>query len=247
MIKKFKSGAGKLTNETLAVLSLRIIEAVSNSGIEQAQASKQFMVLKQVNNNYQTLFVPRSQKNQSEQIKDCFAKRQKLYKSITGYATGLVNSPDASVKQSAIEVVGILTAYGTNMAGARIAEQTIRYIRIIEMLKAESMAAHLQKLQLGAHIDELDNLQREYENLYTGRGNDKLGQLYPSTMRKELAEALHLHYEETCWFAKQHDTDAWKLLVAVIEMRLSEVKTSRKSNTKTMGTEPVATQSLQSA
>lgn len=43
MIHNFKSGVNKLTNETLATLSLRTIEAVSNSGIEQAQTSKQFI------------------------------------------------------------------------------------------------------------------------------------------------------------------------------------------------------------
>lgn len=247
MIQNFKSGVGKLTNETLAVLSLRVIEAVSNSGIEQAQTSKQFAELKQVNDNYQTLFVPRSQKIQSELISACFAKRQELFKSITAYVTGLLNSPDPSVKQSATEVVKIVTAYGTNLAGARIAEQTIRYIRIIEMLKAESMTTHLQKLQLSARVDELDNLQREYENLYTGRGNDRLSVQYPSAMRKELTEALYLHYEETCWLAKQHETEAWKLLIAVIEMRLSEVKTSKKSSTKTTDTGTETTQGAQSA
>ena len=82
MIQNFKSGVNKLTNETLATLSLRTIEAVSNSGIEQAQTSKQFIALKQVNDNYQTLFAPRSQKLQSEQINICFAKRQGLFKSI---------------------------------------------------------------------------------------------------------------------------------------------------------------------
>ena len=247
MIHNFKSGVNKLTNETLATLSLRTIEAVSNSGIEQAQTSKQFIALKQVNDNYQTLFAPRSQKLQSEQINICFAKRQGLFKSIVGYTSGLLNSPDASVKQSAVEVARILTAHGSTIAGARIAEQTIRYIRVIEMLKAENMVAHLEKLQLSERVDELDRLQREYENLYTGRGNDRISMLYPSAMRKRMVEALSLHYEETCWMAIQHDTDAWKTLIAVIEKRLSEVKTSRKSSSKTSGAESEAAQGLQSA
>jgi len=94
---------------------------------------------------------------------------------------------------------------------------------------------------LSDSITELDTVQREYENYYTGRGDEQLGFTYPSALRKELIEALVAHYEESCWLAKQNETAEWNLLVATIEKRLNEVSISRTSTTESA--EP-ATQEL---
>ena len=231
MKNNFRTKVQKLPNGSLGTLSKRIADTVQKTAIEQAKNSKQYLLLSQVNAEYQALLTPKSQKEISEAVKQSFENRQQLYKTVYTYTNGLLNSPDDETKQAAVQVFRILNAFGTNFNRLKVAEQTIRYIRIIEMLQSTDMTAAIQKLQLSGLVTQLDAAQREYENLYTGRGDERLGFTFASALRKKLIDAIVEHYEECCWLAKQNDTAEWKLLVATIDKRVSEVSTKRTSST----------------
>lgn len=250
----YKSILSKINNESLAMLGLRIIETVNKSGIEQALNGKQFLVLTEVSNRYQLAVGPRNQQLFSKAITERYNTRRDLYNSIYVYVTGLQNSPNADMQAAANEVFAVLNMYGRYFGNLKIADQSLRFIRIVEALKKPELVAALQKTLLTEKVAELDLVQREYEDLYMGRGNDRLGVVSASAMRKEFVEAIKLHVEEVFWMAKQADTEAWKVLSATIEARIGEMKVSaarvKKSETTdtTLQVEATnATGNLQSA
>lgn len=238
MKNNIRTKVQKLPNGSLGTLAIRINESVQKSGIAQAQNTKQFTLLSQVNGRYQALIKPKGQKEISDAVKQKYELREQLLKKIGSYCSGLINSPDEETRLAAIQVNKILTGFGGNLSRMKLAEQAIRYIRIIEMLQSPELAAAIQTLKLTDVVVQLDAIQREYESYYTGRGDERAGFTYASNLRKELADAIVEHYEECCWMAKQNDTDEWRLLVATIERRLAEIYTFRSASTDTEMSEP---------
>lgn len=238
MKSNIRTKVQKLPNGSLGTLAIRINESVQKSGIAQAQNTKQFTLLSQVNGRYQALIKPKGQKEISDAVKQKYELREQLLKKIGSYCSGLINSPDEETRLAAIQVNKILTGFGGNLSRMKLAEQAIRYIRIIEMLQSPELAAAIQTLKLTDVVVQLDAIQREYESYYTGRGDERAGFTYASNLRKELADAIVEHYEECCWMAKQNDTDEWRLLVATIERRLAEIYTFRSASTDTEMSEP---------
>ncbi len=237
MITNFRTKVQKLPNGSLGTLAIRVNESVQKSGIAQAQNTKQFTLLSQVNGRYQALIKPKDQKEISDAVKQKYEMREQLLKKIGSYCKGLINSPDEETKLAAIQVNKILTGFGGNLSRMKLAEQAIRYIRIIEMLKSPELADSIQTLKLTDVVVQLDALQREYESHYTGRGDERAGLISASNLRRELVDAIVEHYEECCWMAKQNGTDEWKLLAATIERRLTEIYTYRSASTDTETTE----------
>ena len=238
MKNNIRTKVQKLPNGSLGTLAIRINESVQKSGIAQAQNTKQFTLLSQVNGRYQALIKPKGQKEISDAVKQKYELREQLLKKIGSYCSGLINSPDEETRLAAIQVNKILTGFGGNLSRMKLAEQAIRYIRIIEMLQSPELAEAIQTLKLTDVVVQLDAIQREYESYYTGRGDERAGFTYASNLRKELADAIVEHYEECCWMAKQNDTDEWRLLVATIERRLAEIYTFRSASTDTEMSEP---------
>lgn len=233
MKNNFRTKVQKLSNGSLGTLALRIIDTVQKSGIAQALVTKQYTLISDVNSRYQSLIQVKDQKEISEAIKQKYQMREQLLKTTGVYCNGLLNSPDPETKQAAMQVNKILTGFGGKLSRMRLAEQAIRYIRIIENLQSPELAEAIQLLKLADVITQLDTIQREYEDFYTERGNERASFTYASNLRKELVEAITDHYEECCWMAKQNDTAEWKLLVATIERRLAEVYTYRTAVTDT--------------
>lgn len=244
MKKNYNSKVQKLTNATLATICFRTIDAVSKSGIEQAQNSKLFIQLNQRYDSYQSLLTALSTQKTAEAVNQSFEHREQLFKSIYKYVNGLLNAPDQATQLAAQRVFDVLNSFGTRPYNAKIAVQTIRYFRMVEMLNKPVLADDLLKLQLSNRIADLDAAQREYESQYTGRGDEQLGKVYPSSQRKKLAETLANFYEEMCWLARQHETAEWLLLVATLEKRLDEIDTSRAKSTNATDQAPATEHKL---
>lgn len=238
MKNNFRTKVQKLPNGSLGTLAKRINDSVQKSGIAQAQNTKQFTLLSQVNSRYQSLITPKDQKEISDTVKEKYEMREQLLKKIGSYCNGLLNSPDEETRLAAIQVNKILTGFRGNLSRMKLAEQAIRYIRIIEMLQSTEVTEAIQTLKLTDVVVQLDTIQREYESYYTGRGDERAGFTYASNLRRELVDAIVEHYEECCWLAKQNDTDEWRLLVVSIERRLAEIYTFRSASTDTEMPEP---------
>jgi len=214
-------------NESLSILSYRIIDIISQSNNEQAINAKQFLNHKQVSNRFKTAIGPRHSAETTTEINDSFTKRYRLFGEIYKYVNGLIKAPDEDTRTSANLIFPILNQYGLFFGNIKISDQSIRYIRIVEALKSPDLADALQKLQLTNKVNELDNAQREYETLYMGRRNKRLGIETASNIRKELINAIKLNVEELNWMALQSDSADLLKLSEEVNLRFGEINISQ--------------------
>ena len=220
---KIKSKASRIGNLSLAALAQRIIDTVIKSGIELARTSKQFLHLVAVNNTYQKSIEPGNEKQISERIKDLFAQRFNLFTDIFDYVEGQTKSPDEDVKAAALLVISQLNKYGRNFNKLKIADQSIHYIRIIESLKRPEMEASVSKILLTAKLAQLDQIQLDYEDQYLGRGNSISTKVFPTSLRKEMENAIKLYVDELNWLAKSSDLSEMYTLYDNVAQRFAEV------------------------
>lgn len=219
----YKSKANRIGILSLAALALRIIDTVIKSGIEAARNSKQFLNLIEVNGRYQKAIEPRNEKQVSEQIKELFAQRYNLFIEIFDYVDGQTKSPDAAVKAAALLVFELLNKYGRNFRNLKIADQSIIFIRIIESLKKHEMEAPIVKILLTDKLAELDQVQLDYENRYLGKGNSLSSKVAPSSLRREMEDAIKLYVDELNWMTKSMDTVEMQTLYSNVNQRFAEV------------------------
>ncbi len=220
-----KSKLVRLSNESLAILALRIIDTVYKSEIAAAKTTKQFVALKEVNERFQQAVEPYSNKQTSDAIDAKFIERRNLFVAVYVYIQGLLNSPDEEIKAAATVLFDIINKYGKNFSFLKIADQSLRYIRIIESLKSAEYAAALTKTLLTDKLQQLDTLQQAYEELYMSRSNMRK-RITASTMRTEMIAAIRSHYEESNWMESQSGLLEWKSLCHNIDMRFGEVNTT---------------------
>ena len=232
----YKSKTNKVGNTSLAALGGRIISTVVKSGIDEAQSSKQYVILQEVNNRYQQAIMPDDVKQLSENINNLFNSRNELFLDIYEYVKGQTKSPAPDIKQAAIKVFSELNRYGRVMTNVKLADLSVRFIRIIEALKNADIIPAVNKIILADKLAEFEQLQLDYEDLYLGRGNDSTVRVAPSSLRKEMQEAVKLYVEELKWMAKGADTEAWHTLYRNVEQRFNEVNvtaTHKKADTPT--------------
>ncbi len=223
MITKIKTKISRVNNDTLATLGMRVIDTVNESGIEEAIGSKQFLNLKEANARYQLSTNPINLKLLSSKVEEKFRERNQLFTEIYTYVKGQTVADDAEVKTAALKVYEELTKFGINFSKLRQADMTMRYIRIIESLQQPEFAEVLVTTKLTAKLAALNTAQREYEDLYMGRGNRVAGKVAPSSIRKQMENALKKHLEETGFLYEKYETEAWKTLYANLRKRFDEV------------------------
>jgi len=237
----YKSKANRVGNISLAALGVRIIDTVAKSGIDQATSSKQFIALQEVNSRYQASIVPGDAKQVSDSIKVLFKSRRVLFDEMYEYVKGQTKSPSPEMKEAALLVFERLNKYGRSYSQAQIADQSVKYIRVIEGLKKSDIAAAVTKIMLTAKVAQLDQLQLDYEDLYLNRGNNSAVRVAPSSLRKEMQETVKLYVEELRWLTNTYDTEEWRALYRNVEQRFSEVNVSNTRKKVTEPESPVAT------
>ena len=222
----YKSKANRIGIFSLALLALRIIETVIKSGIKEARESKLFLQVEEVSGRFQTAVEPGNRKQQKEAIDAKFTERRNLFDEIYIYLQGLLNSPDAEMKSAATLLFEQINKYGKYFGQFKIADQSLRYIRIIESLKKDEFNDAFTKTLLTAKFAALDQLQLDYEELYMGLGNAKAISIAPSNLRKEMENALKVYVEEVRYMAETINTEAWKTLYINVCQRFDEVNVS---------------------
>jgi len=237
----YKSKANRVGNISLAALGVRIIDTVAKSGIDQATSSKQFLVLQEVNSRYQASIVPGDAKQVSDSINALFKSRRILFDDMYEYVKGLTKSPSPEMKEAALLVFERLNKYGRSYSRVQIADQSVKYIRVIEGLKKPDIAAAVTKIMLTDKVAQLDQLQLDYEDLYLNRGNNSTVRVAPSSLRKEMQETVKLYVEELRWLTNTYDTEAWRALYRNVEQRFNEVNVSATRKKVTEPESPVAT------
>ncbi len=232
-MQNFKTKANRVGTQSLAMLALRIIETVIKSAIQEARISKQFLILEEVNSRYQIAVEPAS-KEVSEAIKALFNERKTLFGDIFDYLEGLLKSPDLDMKAAGTLLFGVLNKFGKSYGSFKIADQSLRYIRIIEALKRPEYTAALIKTSLTDKLAQFDELQLSYEDLYMGSGNDSAARIAPSNLRREMEVAIKMYVDELKWLANAAGTEAWNTLYMNVEQRFNEVNVSlvRKKTAK---------------
>lgn len=232
MYTNIKTKIGKVNNDTLATLGMRVIDTVNESGIEEALTSKQFQKLMEVNAEYQQSTNPINVKLMSIEVNNKFLERNKLFLEMFTYIKGLTFSDDTEMREAAQKIYEELTKFGTNFSNIRLADKTMRYIRIIESLQQPEMAEAVLTTQLTAKLAKLYTVQREYEDLYMGKGNRVAGKVTPTSIRKRMGIALKKHLEETGFLYEKYETEAWKTLYTNLNKRFDEVSIAQTSEKK---------------
>lgn len=220
----------RLGVESLAIFSYRVIDTTTKLEIPELENSNEFKTFTEVHNRYQQAVSPRNQQLTSKAIVECYDARQLQFSSMYSYVQGLTNSPETDVQAAAQSVFTVLNMYGRYFYKLKIAEQSLRFIRIVESLKAPGLAAQLAKLKLTDKVAQLDLVQREYEDLYMGRGNARLGVVSASSMRKELQDAMKLFMDEVSWMARKANNSEWETLALQLQARLDEMTVSVKAS-----------------
>jgi len=238
----YKTKTNKINNESRAMLALRMIDTVNKSGIEDAKVSNAFVQLEAVNARYQIAIEPGTAKQVSLSITDKYKERTTLFVSMYEYVYGLLNSPDDEMKAAATLLFEQLSKYGKNFSAYRLADRSLRYIRILESLKMPEYEAALTKTLLSAKLTELDQVQLDYEELYMGRGNTFATKTAPSSLSKELNDAIKLYMDEVNWMATRTNTEAWYTLRNNLQKRFDEVNiTSTRKPADTITETPTST------
>ncbi len=222
----YKTKASRVGNTSLAALGERIISTVVKSGIDEARSSKQYVLLEEVNNRYQQAIMPDDAKQLSENISFLFNQRNQLFLEMYDYVNGQTKSPDPETRQAAAKVFQVLNKYGRGLTSVKIADLSVQFIRIIEALKKAELVPAVTKIILAGMLAEFEQLQLDYEDLYLGRGNDSTVRVAPSSLRKEMENAVKLYVEELKWLANGADTEAWHTLYRNVEQRFNEVNVS---------------------
>jgi hypothetical protein len=222
----YKSKANRVGNLSLAALGLRIIDTVEKSGIDEALNSKQFQQLEGVNNRYQLSIIPNNASEVSKNIGSLFKDRNNLFIDMFDYVKGQTKSPDTDTKTAAVIVFTVLNKYGRGLTNVKIADLSVRFIRIIEGLKKPELAPAVTLMLLTEKLAEFEQLQLDYEDMYMGYGNVSSARVAPSNIRKEMQDAIKLYVEELKWMANSANTEAWRTLYRNVEQRFNEVNVS---------------------
>lgn len=230
---KYKTKANKIGNESLAVLGLRIIETAEKSGMNDAKLTKQFLHLVSVNERFQNAILSGNLKLKTASIDALFNKRNELFLQMYNYLNGLIDSPDAEMKAAATLLFNELDKFGKNFARLKLADKSLRFIRIVQNLKKPECEPALVKTLLVSKVNELNQLQLDYEDLYMDRGNITAVKVAPSNLRKEMEDAVKLYLDEVNWMASQNDTEPWHTLQINLQKRFDEVTVSMIRKKKT--------------
>lgn len=237
----YKSKTNRINNESGAILALRIIDTVAKSGISDAQTSKSFTQLVDVNSRYQVAIEPGNNEQVKIAIKEMFNTRATLFSGMHSYIEGMLNSPDAEMKEVAKLLFDQINKYGKNFSNLKIADQSLRYIRIIEGLKKPEYQIPLMRAGLTEKVALLDQVQLGYEDLYMGRGNISATKVAPSSLRKELNNSIKLYIDEVNWMTNRMDTEEWHTLRYSLQKRFDEVSVSTKKQTTDSAATPATT------
>jgi len=231
---KFKTKTNRINNESSAMLALRMIETVNKSGIQDAIVCKAFSDLCEVNDRYQLAIEPGTSKQVSQSITNKYKERNILFYKTYDYLNGLLNSPELDQKAAATLLFEQVNKFGRSFGRYRLADQSLRYIRIIDNLKRPEFQEALRITSLTNILSQLDQVQLDYEELYTGRGNTNATKVAPSILRKELNDAIKLYMDEVNWMATRTATSEWLTLRTNLEQRFLEVNvTSTRKTTAT--------------
>lgn len=246
----YKSKANRIGNLSLAALGLRIIDTVEKSGIDEAQSSKQFLILKEVNGRYQFAIIPGNSKEVQNSIQGLYSERKTVFVDTYDYVQGLTKSPIPDVKAAAGIVFRELNKFGRTFYKVKIADQSVQYIRIIENMKKPEFQPAITKISLGDKLSHLDQIQLDYESLYLGKGNSDSTNIAPSYLRKEMQKSVKLYLEELRWLANTNETVEWQTLYRNVEQRFNEVNVSvtrKKTETNTDSTTTTSTSAAPTA
>lgn len=224
------SRISKASNESVAMLSKRVLEVVEQSSIQEALNGKAYMAHAELSSQFAKAAEKLKRKELSESVNKNYNDRRDLFAAMYVYAKGLCNAPDAEMAEAAQQVFKALNMYGQFLGNLKVEVQSFRYIRIIEALKQPELAAALTKMQLTVKVAELDSLQRAYENEFADRSNKIKGNISASSLRRALNEAIKLHIDELNWLARQTDSEALRKLCFEVNARVADLIISTQRN-----------------
>jgi len=234
----FRSKTNKANVMQLSALVLRIIESVILSGIQAAKVTKRFLRIVDVSSRYQAAIALDQEENELKKaVKAKYDLRSELFNQMYNYLEGLLNSPNAEMKTAANLLFQQVNRFGKNFSKPMLLVQTAQYHTIIEALKRSEFTDALVTTLLTEKLSALDQVQKDYEQLFMGKTNNSSVKVVPSDLRKELADAIKEYMDEVNLMASEIDTAEWYTLCMNLQNRFDEVNISVVQKTKTEATD----------
>jgi len=211
------------SNETAAMLSIRILELVANSNIAEAMSGKAYLAHAEVSAEFEKATQGLDRKVLSIPVNKYFNDRYELFNNLYVYCNGQLNCPEAATAQAALQVFKVLNMYGFYFKNAKVEVQSLRFKQIIDGLKAPEMIAALTKLGILNKVEQLETVHIEYEKSLAVRSVTLKNKVSASSLRKKLNAAFKLHIDELQWLQRQTDSAAIANLNAEINTRIDEI------------------------
>jgi len=221
-----KTKANRIGNDSLDQLGTRIIDTVTKSDIPEAKVGKYFLILVEVFSRYHFAIEIGNEKHVREIVEAKYNERYAEFITVYDYIKGLLNAPDPEMKAAAVLLFEQLNKYGRNFSRVKLADQSSHYRLIFEALMRPEFTAAKTKTVLTNSVAVLNQLQLDYEDLYTGKGNNTATKTAPSNLRKEMENAIKMYLDELKWMTNSVDSPAWITLSSTIQQRFNEVSVS---------------------
>lgn len=244
---KIKTKINKMSNETVATAAMRVIDTINASDCDRVKESAYLTTLTGVSERYQSAVEPYSTVAATEAINAKAEERLQLFTNLYNLVYGLQNSSDGNIKTAAEKIFTVINMYGKAYSKERIADQAIRYMRMIETLKNADNAADLETLGITDQVTALDTVQQAYENLYLTRGNATSSNVSSSSLRTEMNNALKNMIDKVNAVANEYPTDDNVNLAKQVEQRINEIYVTAKSSETTSKVETATGETTEAA
>ena len=210
----------------LGTLTLRVIDAVQGSKLEEGIQSEEFKKLQDVSGSFQHGVL---KKYSSEHTKQVVAQDEKRDSILTGFRMNIqanLHSPLPEIKEAAEKASEILERFGSKIEFLPYSEETMYILKILEEFKKPEAAEIVKTLNLGIWIDALDTSQKEFEKVFASKTNDMaaIGEIESaSRQRKALQTSFSAFLDFVSAMQIVKKTQEWKDLANLLQKEIDAV------------------------
>lgn len=219
----------KASNESIGILSIRLIETINNCGIDDATVSKQYENFSNLNDAYQLALNNPNRTLLTQEINELENLRNEALIDIFSFLNGQSKSRIASTKTASNTLLAKIEKFEPPFIHLKKGERSLRYEHAAQLLKETEAYNTATTLNMKELIDDFLEYHTAYETKHKLRTDLLKSTLSPTSIRSDLNRAIIDYIKEVEIMEQRTGEEAWKLLLQNIENRCSEITLSRRS------------------
>lgn len=220
----------KASNESLGMLSIRLLESISNSKISDATNSKSFESFSKINNEYQLALNNPARGPKTQELSDIDKLRNEALIDIFSYLKGQTKSRVVTTKTSAIALLGKIEKFEPPYSRIKKGDRSLRYEHVAQLLQETDSITAATSLNMKELIDDYLEFHIAYETKHKQRTDQKHATPSPSNLRIDLNRAIIDYIKEVEIMGNRSGDENWRGLLRDLENRISEITLSRRIN-----------------